>query len=97
VQVTTTYPGASAETVVMRRSTNAVVPKRDVLNKYTCKVFVYFFYKFSNILTKAESNDNEQVMGSFSTANATATGWAMLPPSATPPPLTEGRTPLDRE
>jgi hypothetical protein len=46
VQVTTTYPGASAETVVMRRSTNAVVPKRDVLNKYTCKVFVYFFISF---------------------------------------------------
>ncbi len=43
------------------------------------------------------SSDKEQVMGSFSTANATATGWAMLPPSATPPPLTEARTPLDRE
>jgi hypothetical protein len=38
----------------MRRSANEAVPKRDVLDEYTCKHVCILSYKFLNIFTKAE-------------------------------------------
>ena len=43
----------------MRRSANEAVPKRDVLDEYTCKHVCILIFTFLYIFTKAESNDTD--------------------------------------